>query len=106
MRTFNGLFLLVFGSALWLTAGWLLTQGTLQVPMRQPGMAFTLNGLRLLLVAAGPALAGTTLLLAALRVARGGDLRPDAITPAETACFMAAIGCLALGLLTAPRGPV
>jgi hypothetical protein len=106
MRTFNGLFLLVFGGALWLAGAWLLAQGTLQVPMRRPGMAFTLDGLRLLLVAAAPMLAGTTLLLAARRVAHGGELRPDTVTTAETACFLAGIGCLLLGLLTAPRGPV
>lgn len=102
-RTTDLLFLLAFAGTLWGLALWLLSHGTLQVPMRRGAGHFVLAGWRLWAVAASPALAGTALWLAARRVGRGGRLAPNEVTTGETACFLGGIALLLLGLLSAPR---
>lgn len=102
-RSTDSAFLALFGAALWGASAWLLANAPILVPMKRHAGYFVLSDMHLWLVATSPFLVGTTLLLAALRVHRGGELRPDTVTLAETACFLAAIALLLVGLLTAPR---
>lgn len=95
----DGLFLAVFAGGLLVTGLWILGRRALDLPLRTPGRFIRLTGWPKLLFAGGPLLAAATLALAARRVLRGGELAPDAVTRVETACFLAGVASLVLGVL-------
>nr|WP_320132892.1 hypothetical protein [uncultured Holophaga sp.] len=96
-------FLGVFGVALWMTGAWLFSKPFLDLPTRRPPTVIHLEGLPHVLFALGPVLAGVALGLAAWRVHKGGELRPDQVTRWETLAFLAGIASLIAGLLLGPR---
>jgi hypothetical protein len=99
-------FLGVFAAGLGLAGAWVLSKPALELQTRNPMLVLHLKGVAQLLFAAGPVLAGVTLAMAALRVARGGDLRPDTVSTREAVCFLLGIACLLAGLFLGDRRPV
>lgn len=103
-RTSDIVFLLAFAIALWAVAIWVLGHDPLLVKLkRPPGAWLRVDGVRLWLVAAAPALLGCTLASAARRLHQGSRLGNDTVTSVEVAFFWAAIVALLAGLLSAPR---
>lgn len=97
-------FLLTFAGALWLASLWLLAQDPLLFKLRRPvGASVLLDGWRQLLVAAAPASAGSTLVLAARRVHAGETLSKESVRRAEVLLFLAGIAAFLLAVTTASR---
>jgi len=96
-------FLSVFAAGFWVAGAWILAKPALELQTRNREQVIHLAGLSQTLFAAGPVMAGVTLLMAASRVFRGGELRPDSVTHAEAACFLAGIACLIAGIFLGDR---
>ena len=96
-------FLATFGAGLGLVGAWILSRPALDLPTKHPPEVLHLAGLSKVLFAGGPILGGVALVLAAWRVYRGGELKPEEVTPVETGCFLLGIACLIVGLLTGNR---
>ena len=96
-------FLGVFAAALSLGGLWILSRHSFELQTRDPMKVILLRGPSQVLFAAGPLLAGLSLALAAWRVHRGGELRPEAVTPLETASFLMGIACLLAGIFLGDR---
>jgi hypothetical protein len=101
----NVAFLGGFAVGLGGAGAWILAQPSFDLSARNPEKIIHLHGLPQLLFAAGPIMAGVAMILAASRVWRGGELRPDAVTASETVCFLLGIGCLIFGIVTGERLP-
>lgn len=87
-----------------MTGAWVLSNPFLDLPTRRPPTVIHLEGLTQVLFAGGPILGGVALFMAAWRVYRGGELRPNQVTTWEAVAFLAGIASLIAGLLMAERG--